>query len=76
MAYNRKNYLKKARYIADIYQMVKEHDIPDTHIVRCIFPKYGIFISYGRWMVIKSMKQTALPPAQQTLFTNPELLTG
>jgi len=56
MAYNRKNYLKNIRLILSVYKTVKQHDIPDTFIVKHEFPKYGIFISYRTWMNIKAMK--------------------
>jgi hypothetical protein len=55
MAYNNKNYLKKAAFIIAIYKSVKQDDIPDTHIVSHIFPKYGIVISYRTWCNIKSI---------------------
>lgn len=55
MAYNRKNYLKNALYIFSVYRKIKEHDIPDTYILRHEFPKHGIFISYRTWMNIKSL---------------------
>ncbi|MCT3661062.1 hypothetical protein [Elizabethkingia anophelis] len=55
MAYNNKNYIKKARYIIDIYNEYKHADVPDTRIVRNIFPKYNIYLSYRQWMNIKGM---------------------
>ena len=68
MAYNRNNYLKQTRYIVEIYNSVKECDKPDSHIVRFIFPKHNIFLSYRTWMNIKNMKSSELNPAQATLF--------
>lgn len=56
MAYNRKNYNKRVRYIIEVYQQAKERDIPDTRILRFVFPSHGIHISYRQWMNIKAMK--------------------
>ena len=56
MAYNRKNYNKRVQYIVKVYQEAKERDVPDTRILRSIFPKHGIYISYRQWMNIKAMK--------------------
>lgn len=53
MAYNKKNYHKRARYIISVYNDAKHEDIPDTKIVRTVFPKYNIFLSYRQWMNIK-----------------------
>ena len=55
MAYNRRNYLKNALFIFSVYREIKQHDIPDTFILRNEFPKHGIFISYRTWMNIKSL---------------------
>ena len=55
MAYNNKNYIKRARFIISVYNEVKNPDIPDTKIVNRIFPKHGINISYRQWMNIKGM---------------------
>ncbi len=56
MSYKRSNYVKNVARIVAIYNSLKEPDKPDTRIVNHEFPKYGIFISYRRWMYIKSMK--------------------
>ncbi len=56
MAYNRKNYYKKARRIVEVYKQYKQEDVPDTRIVRHYFPKHGIFITYRQWMNIKGMR--------------------
>ena len=55
MAYNNKNYIKRARFIISVYNEVKNPDIPDTKIVNRIFPKHGINVSYRQWMNIKGM---------------------
>ncbi|OYU84476.1 MAG: hypothetical protein CFE24_06165 [Flavobacterium sp. BFFFF2] len=55
MAYNSKNYLKRVRFILNVYQPVKTPDIPDTKIVSKVFPKHNINISYSQWMNIKGM---------------------
>lgn len=65
MAYNRKNYLKRARYIIDIYKAHKQSDVPDSRIVRTVFPKYNIHISYRQWMNIKGM---SVPKQEEQLF--------
>jgi len=56
MAYNRSNYSKRVQYIVEVYKQAKERDIPDTRILRVVFPKHGIYISYRQWMNIKAMK--------------------
>ncbi|WP_346236141.1 hypothetical protein ABDK00_016960 [Niabella insulamsoli] len=65
MAYTRQNYIKKLRYIVGVYNEHKHHDVPDTHIVRHIFPKHNIFLSYRAWMNIKSTPLTAARPANE-----------
>jgi hypothetical protein len=62
MAYNRNNYYKKAQHIIDVYNANKHDDVPDTKIIRTIFPKHNIFISYRQWMNIKG---TPIPKAVQ-----------
>lgn len=57
MVYNRNNYLKQVKQIIDIYSRIKKSHVPDTYIVRVEFPKYGIFISYRKWMNIKGLKK-------------------
>lgn len=54
MAYNSNNHTKTVDHILSTYQSVKHYDVPDTYIVRCIFPKHNIFISYRKWMGIKN----------------------
>lgn len=56
MAYNRTNYLRSVNHMVTIYNSVKERDKPDTQIIKNVFPKHGIYISYRQWMNIKSMK--------------------
>ena len=72
MPYVRDNYNKKAQYIREVYLSVKEEDIPDTKIVRSIFPKFKIYINYRQWMNIKSMKinrsEEEINPNQLALF--------
>lgn len=54
MSYNSTNYDKFAQHVVDVYKSAKEYDIPDTHIVRHIFPKHHIYISYRQWLNIKN----------------------
>lgn len=56
MAYNRTNYNKRVQYIIQVYNKAKERDIPDTRILKSVFPNHGIYISYRQWMNIKAMK--------------------
>ncbi len=56
VAYTRDNHLKRVAHIISVYKEVKEDDIPDSRIVRHIFPQYKIFISYRQWMNIKNMR--------------------
>lgn len=69
MAYNKKNYNKRAQFIIEVYNGAKHPDVPDTKIVRTIFPKFNIFISYRQWMNIKGMPIPKEQPAQLSLFT-------
>jgi hypothetical protein len=55
MAYNRQNYVKRAKYIISVYNQYKQSDVPDTRILNNYFPKHNIFISYRQWMNIKGM---------------------
>jgi len=72
MPYVRDNYIRTAQHIREVYLQVKEEDIPDTRIVRNIFPRFNIFISYRQWMNIKSMKinrsEELINPDQLALF--------
>lgn len=53
MAYNKNNYYKKCLRIIEVYNAHKHEDVPDTRIVKHIFPKFHINISYRQWMNIK-----------------------
>lgn len=64
MAYNRNNYKKFSEYVWCIYESVKERDVPDTYIVRHVFPKHHIYISYRKWMTIKNEMTGAAGNAQ------------
>jgi len=66
MAYTRDNYLKRVNSIVAVYNSVKQPDIPDTRIVKNIFPQHNIFISYRMWMIYKGLKQSTYK--QATLF--------
>lgn len=66
MAYNRNNYIKRARHIIAIYNSVKFSDVPDTTIVRNVFPKHNIYITYRQWMNIKG----AVIPKQDVIQLN------
>lgn len=74
MPYNRDNYKKRVQRIREVYLQVKEEDVPDTRIVRSIFPKHGIFISYRQWMNMKHMRihrppSSVISPNQLALFS-------
>lgn len=58
MAYNRNNHLKKIRYAVGVYNEHKHDDLPDTYIIRVIFPKHNIHIAYRTWMNWKGTPQT------------------
>lgn len=68
MAYNNRNRLRYTEYIIKVYNEVKQPDIPDSFIIRNIFPKHNIYISYRKWMNIKNMKRSERLPQQATLF--------
>ncbi len=68
MAYHNRNRLKTIEYIIDVYSQVKQYDVPDSYIVRNIFPKHHIYISYRRWMNIKNMKMPKTDKKQMALF--------
>lgn len=68
MAYNSRNYHRKVHFIVQVYNEAKERDIPDTKILRTVFPKHGIFMSYRQWMNIKAMKPSDYATGQLTLF--------
>ncbi len=54
MAYRRHNYTKWADRVWAVYRAHKHYDVPDTFIVRHVFPKHNIYISYRTWQRIKS----------------------
>jgi hypothetical protein len=62
------NKKRQYRYIIDVYNTVKQEDIPDTHIVRVVFPKHHIFISYRQWTRIKGRKPSEVSENQLSLF--------
>lgn len=68
MSYHNKNYIKRINYILQVYYNNKQEDIPDTFIVRRIFPKHNIYISYRTWMNIKNPKQQQVADNQLALF--------
>ncbi|WP_298307228.1 hypothetical protein [Flavobacterium sp.] len=68
MAYNKKNYNKTARYIIEVYNAAKTPDIPDTKIVRTIFPQNNIHLSYRQWMNIKGGVFPKENPDQLSFF--------
>lgn len=68
MAYNKKNYNKRAQFIIDVYQNAKHADVPDTKIIRTVFPKFHIYISYRQWMNIKGMPIPKTDQSQLSLF--------
>lgn len=69
MAYNKGNYMRSIRHIVATYHRLKNPDLPDTYVVRVLFPKENIYISYRTWMNIKNMKtQTPANPRQINLF--------
>lgn len=63
MAYNNKGHLRRVAQVVEIYNQVKEHDVPDSKIVKHIFPKHGIFISYRTWMIWKNLPISKLKAA-------------
>jgi hypothetical protein len=67
MAYNRDNYLKRISSILKVYNDHKEADKPDSFILRTVFPKHNIFISYRTWMNIKHRDKITVS-SQPTLF--------
>lgn len=70
VAYNNSNHLKNVEMIIRLYLRVKEYDIPDTYIIRYIFPKHGVHISYRTLMYYKraKMRHTLPETAQLNLF--------
>jgi hypothetical protein len=68
MAYNNKNHLKRVALILEVYNEVKESDIPDTRIVAKKFPERGINISYRTLMNYKNMKSSEFSTDQLNLF--------
>lgn len=69
MAYHKGNYMRQIRHIVATYHRLKTPDHPDTYVVRHLFPKENIYISYRTWMNIKNMRIAAPKnPNQLTLF--------
>jgi hypothetical protein len=68
MAYNKKNYYKRAKHIIDIYNGVKHSDVPDTSIVKNVFPKHNIYLTYRQWMNIKGLVIPKQNANQLSLF--------
>lgn len=60
MSYNKKQYNKRILSILNVYYANKDEDTPDTFIVKKIFPKHNIFMSYRTWLNIKRMKPSQL----------------
>lgn len=72
MAYNSKNKNKQRKFILEVYNRIKQEDIPDTRIVNNLFKEYGIFISRRTWVTIKGLKPSELQDNQLSLFDSPE----
>jgi hypothetical protein len=70
MSYNGVNKDKSNSHIMAVYQSVKHYDVPDTYIVRCIFPKHNIFISYNTWLNIKNGGKKETTGKQQLALFN------
>lgn len=70
MAYNRRNYVKRAKYIISVYNQYKHADVPDTRILNNYFPQHNIYISYRQWMNIKGMVFPSPPTEQQLSLFN------
>jgi hypothetical protein len=68
MAYNNNNKNAQRRYILEVYNRIKQDDIPDTQIVRHKFKEHGIFISRRTWVTLKGMKPSELNSDQLSLF--------
>lgn len=68
MAYNRNNYLVQVKRILTIYNAEKKEHIPDTYIVRVVFPKHNINISYRTWVNIKGLRPSDLAPKPTQLI--------
>jgi hypothetical protein len=62
------NKKKQYRRILDVYKEHKQSDVPDTFIVRVIFPRHHIYISYVQWMRIKGRKPSEIQEPQLSLF--------
>jgi hypothetical protein len=75
MAYNPRNKLKQYKRIIAVYNEVKEEDIPDTYIVKHLFPKYNIYISYRTWVSIKGLKPSELEYDQAAQEQDPDQLS-
>jgi hypothetical protein len=69
MAYNRNNYFKRVRFIIEVYKQAKHADVPDTQIVRTVFPKHNIHLSYRQWMNLKGLQVPKAPVNQLDLFS-------
>jgi len=65
MAYTNENHKKRVRYILRVYQEHKHHDVTDTFILKNVFPKFNIYLSYRQWMNYKNIKINDLQPLQQ-----------
>lgn len=56
MSFSKEFHKQRIARVMEVYNTVKETDIPDTYIIRCIFPKHGIFISRRTFINYKAMK--------------------
>lgn len=56
MAYTTGNREKYLQHVFEVYDSVKHYDVPDTFIVRNIFPKHNIYMSYVTWMLMKAKR--------------------
>lgn len=62
MAFNKDFHRQRVARIMEVYNSVKEQDIPDTFILRNIFPKHGIYISRRTFINYKGMKPSEYLP--------------
>ncbi|MEO7212643.1 hypothetical protein [Mucilaginibacter sp.] len=68
MAYNSNNHKRRVAQILEVYNGLKESDVPDTRIVAKKLPEKGIHISYRTLMNYKGMKPSELQTEQLNLF--------
>ncbi|MEZ2337675.1 hypothetical protein AB6735_18660 [Mucilaginibacter sp. RCC_168] len=68
MAYNSNNHKMRVAHVLEVYNSIKERDIPDTRVLTILKRDHNILISYRTLMNYKGKKPSELNTNQLSIF--------